>query len=411
MKKKWVDVFLFCLLTVCCKAQTEGYHYYCNIDSVKISGFYNLELSPELNAQIKTDFSDVRIINNLSRWVPHVLKMNGDNKVFAVLVVPTEFEKNTDSRGFTELILKNSAGFIDAFDFTAKSTLASRVAKLSGSDDRQNWFVIRDSVLLEPMVSDSTGETKYHIDFLASNYKFFKLAIDNKGNDPLNIVKATTPISDNRDEVRFTVDNPENAIFQKDSGKISYVRVTQNQNYHIDQLALAVSGAKYYYRKLEIRLPESADHSFSSPGTLLQSFYISNNSSLVLDLPHFNTKLFYLLIYNEDNPPLKVDKVVSRSEIRYITAFLEKGGGYKLIMDNPSAIMPNYDLARLNASIPKNAPMLGSGKIIAFDETEIVSPPVKNNKWLLWVAIAVAIIILLFFTAKMLKEVDKRKSA
>jgi hypothetical protein len=41
-------------------------------------------------------------------------------------------------------------------------------------------------------------------------------------------------------------------------------------------------------------------------------------------------------------------------------------------------------------------------------------PPVvteKNNNWIFWVAIGTALLILLFFTYKMLTEVDKRKNA
>jgi hypothetical protein len=94
-----------------------------------------------------------------------------------------------------------------------------------------------------------------------------------------------------------------------------------------------------------------------------------------------------------------------------VKAYLEKGTGYKLIMDNASAVMPDYDLSKLNSIIPDSVQFLEPGNLTAFEQKEIIVSPKKNNKWMLWTAIAIAIIILFFFTSKMIKEVDKNKSA
>ena len=413
MKKKWVSVFLCCLVAVCGKAQTEGYHYYANIDSVKNSGFYKIDLGPALNAHIKTDFSDVRIVNDAGKWIPHVLDKSLDS--FGYIGTPVnsyvEFERMISSPSTTELILKGNDAFIAAFDINVRNTSASRVAKLSGSDNKQNWFVIIDSLLLVPAAAEKKGEKRFHIDFPACNDKYYKLVIDNKASDPVNFVEITTPIYVKGGEEVLLAENPESALFQKDSDKISYISVSQEGNYHIDRLGIKVSGVKYYYRKLEVYLPPSGNHSFSTPGTLLQSFYISNNSALDFVLPRVNPKVFYLLIYNEDNPPLKIEAIRTKSNTRSVSAYLEKGVSYELIMDNPSASIPDYDLSKLNNIIPDSAQLLNTGKIILFERKESVLSPGKNNKWLLWATIAIAIIILLFFTQKMIKEVDKRKAA
>ena len=409
MKKKWIDLILFCLLSVCSKAQIEGYHYYSNIDSITSSGFYRFALEPKLNAHIKTDFSDIRIVNNAGKWVPHVLSapVDGDKRI--LLSDEILFEKTGNSPTNTELILE-AGGFLDAFDIRVKSTSANRVARLSGSDDRLNWFVILDSFLLTPRAAENKGETTYRVDFLASNYKYYKLVIDNRANDPVNILAITSPVSVAREQVGFAFNNPKGEVVQMDSGRISYIKIVQPENYHIDHLTLTVSGVKYYYRKLEIYLPTSENHSFSDPGALLKSFYISNNSISEFTLPPVNPRVFYVLIHNEDNLPLKVYAIKSGSDTRYLTAYLEKGGEYKLVMDNPAASMPDYDLTRLKYIIPDSTQFLATGNLTAFEQKKSASSPEKNNKWMLWIAIAAAIIILLFFTSKMLKEIDKRKS-
>lgn len=80
-------------------------------------------------------------------------------------------------------------------------------------------------------------------------------------------------------------------------------------------------------------------------------------------------------------------------------------------MDNKAAIIPNYDLTELNTNIPDSIPFLQVGKIMPTKENDAPVTTEKNNTWMLWSAIAAALIILLFFSYKMLTEVDKRKAA
>ena len=59
------------------------------------------------------------------------------------------------------------------------------------------------------------------------------------------------------------------------------------------------------------------------------------------------------------------------------------------------------------ANLP--GPFLSFQKINPFEQKQVVVTPVKNNKWILWGAIIAVLFILLLFTQKMVKEVNKRK--
>ena len=172
---------------------------------------------------------------------------------------------------------------------------------------------------------------------------------------------------------------------------------------------MRIQGSKYFYRNVDLYIPNSGNHSFSNPGQLLESFAISNNSTLQFKVPLSNASIFYLLIHNEDNLPLSVNAIKTSNNYGFVTSYLEKGNHYKLILDNASAIIPNYDLTILNPKITDSIPFLAAGKIIAAEENNIITAPVKNNKWILWTAITAALLILLLFTKKMMLEVNKRK--
>ena len=411
MKKKWINFLLLSLITICCTAQTGGFKFYCKLDSVKTSGFYNIELTPELTAHLKTDHSDLRIVNDSGKWIPHVLHAPAYEKTDIGLIKDLKFTITENSGVNTVLLIESGQKISNNIGLVITNTAAERFCTLSGSNDKMNWFVINDSVLLSPAPAENTTENISRINFPATSYRFYKVIIRNKNKDPFNIkgVVEYAAASNITNTLHKLIQNPVGEIQQKDSGKISYIKVTQQLPYQFDNISLQLSGVKYYNRQVDLYIPYAANHSFSNPGQLLQSFTVSNNNTLQFNVSLTKAAVYYLLINNEDNLPLNVKEVKTAISNHYISAYLENGSNYTLIMDNEAAVKPDYDLAKLNNKIPDSIPYLQFGKIIAFAESISPVTTEKNNNWILWVSIAAALLILLFFTYKMFKEVDKRK--
>jgi len=412
MKKKWFSIFLFSLLSVCCFAQTEGYRFYSKLDSIPRSGFYNIELTPALSAHLKTDHSDLRIINSRGKWVPHILRFPAMEWNIAAVEMDMSFSR-TEKAGSTGLVIENRDSIISNIGLVIRNTAAERFCTLSGSDDRNSWFIINDSILINPIPEEKGAMSKFRIDFPPSSYKFFKVLIHNNNKDPFDIkgvIQHTSaplpPQAENK-----LIQNPAPRIQQKDNGRISYIKISQQEPYHFNGISLKLSGVKYFSRKADLFIPAAEGHSFSNPGRLLQSFTISNNSTLEFLIPRANAGTFYLLVYNEDNLPVTVEEVKTWASYCYITSYLEKGDHYRILMDNPAAIMPNYDLARPDNKILDSIPFLSFGKISAIAENELTESTAGNKKWMIWAAIIVALLVLLYFISKMLKDVDKRKTS
>jgi hypothetical protein len=413
MKKKWINLLLFSLITFYATAQTDGYKFYSLLDSVKTPGFYNIELTPGLNAHLKTDYSDLRIINDAGKWIPHILHVPAKERNVDAVIYDLKFTRRENSKVNTTLDIENGQNIISNIGLVIGNTAAERFCSLSGSYDQKNWFVINDSILINPVPAEKATENIFSINFPNANYKFFKIVIGNKNKDPFDIkgvVQHSGAFSLAYPKFKL-IENPATLVQQKDSAKISYIKITQKQPFHFDNISLQISGVKYFYRNAGLYIPYSEDHSLSNPGQLLQSFTISNNSTLQFQVPLTKASVFYILINNEDNLPVTVKEVNTGFSERFITAYLENRVNYRLIMDNASAVLPDYDLTKLNTKINDSIPFLLFGKIIPTKENILAITPPENNKWILWVSIAAALIILLFFTTKMLREVDKRKKA
>lgn len=413
MKKKSISLFLFTVICICCNAQTAGYKFYSKLDSVQISGFYNIELTPEINAHVKTNFSDVRIINAAEKWVPHLLHIPASEKSDGIVLIDLKYSIVENSNNATVVIIESSQNKSANIGLRITNTAAERFCTLNGSDDNKNWFVINDSILLNPVPDEKEISTVFKINYPTNSFKFLKLVIHNKNNNPFDIKGVVTylNVAEINNPLNKIIANPAAVIQQKDSAKISYITIKQQLPYQFDYISLQLSAVKYFHRTVEVYIPFDKNHSYSNPGQLIQSFIISNNSSLQFKVPLTKAAVFYLLINNEDNLPLTVTEVKTSFNNKYITTYLENAGNYKLIVDNKNAMLPNYDLSNLTAKMPDSILILQSGKLLAINENKPSNTSIKNYNWILWPSIITALLILLFFTFKMMKEVDKNKTA
>lgn len=405
-------------IAICCKAQTEGFAYKASLDSVKEAGFYNIEMLPAINLHCKTDYSDIRIANGQGKWVPHLLRIPANEGTSHAVLMEMPFVSKTVSETAVTCVVKNSEPQISNIEILMKNTTAQRVCSISGSMDGKEWFIINDSIMLQEVAVTEGDKTACRLSFPPSAYSYFKIAINSKRTDPVNVLLVSAEVFPavgvkNKALLERIVDNPNCTLVQKDSAKASYIQVTQPDAYPFEWVALQVSGVKYFNRKADIYIPDGNEHSFGKPGRLLQSLTISNNSTLQFYLPQVKAKVFYIVVYNDDNLPLQMVSVKTALRYRVLSTYLEKGERYQLLMGNPKAAAPVYDLVQLNGKLPKlDIPILSIIGTInpTGAATELPVTATKgNNRYLMWGSIGLALLALLYFTAKLLKEVNKQK--
>ncbi|MBC7866804.1 MAG: hypothetical protein H7X88_04650 [Gloeobacteraceae cyanobacterium ES-bin-316] len=413
MKKKRISTLLLCLLAgLFSFAQTEGYKYKTNIDSIKEAGFYNIVLGPEINARLKTDYSDLRIINSTGKWVPHLVRLPANEQTNQGVRWDLSILKKESTAAFTEIVIASPKKEIDNLTFRLTNTDVERYCTLTGSDDSTNWFIINDSITIKPFHSEEKNISTFTLQFPPNVYKFYKAFINNKGRAPYNILRVSNSSSAGNfigdPSLVVPLQNPAAAITQKDSAKLSYILIKQKASYHVNKIELKLSGVKYFSRRIDLHIPQSRTHNFTNPGLLIKSFTVSNNSTLQFSVPVFKDSIFYLIIYNEDNLPLQMDAVNTYAGLYVATVYLEKEKNYSLLLGNENAAAPNYDLQELNLKID-SLPTAYTGKLETLKSNDgAASNSWMNNKWLVWITIAAGGILLTFFTYKLVKDINKK---
>ncbi len=412
MKRKLFNIFIYCAISICSNAQIDGYKFYASIDSIATSGFYNILLSPEINAHLKTDYSDVRIVNGAGKWVPHALHVPAYEMTRYSANWDLKYSVLENNKVNSIFVINGKNAKLNNVKLSIRNSTAARYCSLSGSDDNVHWSAINDSILINPIPSDTKSVNTFNIDFPLSNYNFYRIIIFNSNKDPYDVNAITT--SEMIEEpgvfkINILVNSP-TVILQKDSNKISYIKIMQQHPYHFDGFNIKVSGVKYYSRNADIFIPTNANHSFSNPGKLLQSFTISNNSNLNFHLPLkiINDSIFYILVHNDDNLPLQINEVNTTLNEHILKTYLEAGNAYRLIMGNKKAVEPIYDFTKLNFSFRDTATFLSIKNISAFPQEEMKKNK-NNNKWILWTALIAGLIILLLLTKQMIKELNKKQ--
>lgn len=416
--KSLITAFMGCLCLVTANAQ--HFKYTAALDTVSKTGFYQVSITPELSAHVKTDFSDLRIADEKGAWVPHIIKTALPRFSQSALKEFPIISNQLNDSGKTILVLENKgmglrAGNKELLDISEivlyiKNTAVSRYAVLSGSNDQKNWFIINENILLARNYESDSSYFISSVKFNNADYKFFKLVIDNEKSDPLNILKAGTYFNITFQSVISSITNPAAVLTQKDSSDgRSYIKVQQTAAFHADEILVDAAGAKFFKRNAALFLPQN------DSSTVLRynpefSFVIASGSSSLFSIKKIKAAVFWLVIENNDNPPLQIKAVGTRQTITNAVAWLEEGKKYFLLADDAMAQQPDYDIASFKDSIPANIPVINIGPFTKIETPVITEQKNTDNKWWLWPAIIGAISILGFLSWKLLADMKKTEA-
>ena len=396
---KLFSVIIFIFLAFNSTAQ-NNFKYSAELDTINASGFYQILLLPEVVSKLQPNFADIRIINTERKQIPYLLQT--DKPVFRrdyfteMPIISTK--KEADKQ--THVVIENKAGrAINELILIIKNADASRSITLSGSDDKKQWYVIKENIFLNNLFTTTDDRFVQVLSFPSSKYVFFKIIIHGENVLPVNIISAGV-YGQNLINGKFIL-VPAPAISQKDSSDgFSYVTLQFNDTYAVDRLELQVNGSKFFKRRIQIyNKDEVLDGS--------KDAFVASSEPAVFLMSLKAGKLL-LKIQNGDNPPLKITAASAFQLNRYLLAWLEKNIDYKIVFSDSLATLPHYDLEFFKDSIRSMVPLTYASiqkNNIDQKQNNIAS---DNKKWM-WLIIIVVLIGLLFFTYRITKEINNKQ--
>jgi hypothetical protein len=403
--------WLICLVWSSALSAQE-FNFETKIEVPKSSGFHKIMLSPELLGQAQLDLSDLRIYDENSVEQPYFVQRESQNFIKSSFREYEIISRQSKGDTLSYLIFINEKrDAIDNVSFLVINTDVQKRAKLSGSNDQKSWFAIKDNYLLHSMSrADKTTELKM-LNFPLSDYLYFKLEIEDNATDPINILKVgyydqqkTAGASTSFD---FPIKN------QKDSAKISTIVLELPELMYMENLQFELSGADYYARQARVLVREESKNAKNESvfyNRQIASLNFNSNRINQTAIDDLVTKQLIIEIENNDNRPLKLEKVTASFLNRYVIAELESGHSYVMKFGDTKLVAPKYDIANFEHQIPTDIPVLRLAEIQSLQKvaTPEASKSIFENVYLIWIVIGIVGSGLAFISFRMIKELGSR---
>lgn len=382
---------------------SQNFSHEAKLPDVKENGFYNILLIPEVTQHLKYDLSDVRIYDHEQKEIPYILKSenSSSSNVFNEYSI---LENKSTPKCCTQLILHNTnKSNIDNISLIIKNSDVRKKARLSGSDDNINWYIIKDDYSLESIYNDkATSEVKI-LNFPLSDYSYYKLDIDDSLNAPIKILKAGYYDSQFEDAKYLTLAFP--SITQKDSSdKKSYIKFSFGAAQFISKIKIEVNRPEYFLREATVcKLIKDKTKSYFE--TIARVELRSNHENTIM-LDYLKADELYLIVDNKDNQPLAVKSITGYQLIHYLTAQLDKNNHYVLRFGNSTLNYPQYDLEFFKDSIHASKMIVTPEKTVSLAQKETIKKDdfFSTNLWI-WVAIILVVALLGYMSFKMIREI------
>lgn len=387
-------------------AEAQSYVSERKLDTVTADGFYRINLSPEVIPATNAALSNVRITDAQDREVPYIIRQESPRRYSSVFR-PYRISRYEKKDGCcSTLVLENPNGHpINNIHLSIRNADVTKPMTLTGSDDGENWFAVKERSMLSTSVNEQNTATIRLIDFPLTNYAFYKIDIGDSTSAPLNILAAGY-FEVNAEEAKYV---PVPVTWQQsDSATLrrSYVELQFDNTQVVDRVVFTMKGSPYFLRKGWL-LQKSTGNGRAKPYyQRIASFTVSSRQPAVIELPGIRCNTLVLEIDNADNPVLQTAEVRVDQLNRYLVAWLKGGEKYALKFGAVDLRAPDYDLENFRDSIPAQLSILKAGPTQSITrQLSSETTTIFTNRAIIWIALVVVIGVLGFMAMRMVREI------
>lgn len=410
-----LKIIFFIILTTTGSIYGQEFTAEAKLQSVEADGFYRIDVTPAMSAYTNAAFSNIRIYNQQKTEVPYLFQEEAI-QYYSTQFKPYEIvEKKQVKNCCTLLTLKNLVSLpINNISLSIKNAEVSKQATLMGSDDRQNWFALKQHFLLHTINNPDNTMVVKIVDFPLSNYTFYKLEIDDSSSAPLNILSAGYYEQQTEEGKYTTIDDLKIKATDSMQRKQTFIRISLDTIMTIDRVKIAMTGQPYFLRRASLYSLQYSTNRKGEQGSFFQWEYdmeLSSKQTTILNVNELRSKELLVIIDNEDNPPLKLESALLLQRSRYLVAWLKKGEKYVLKTGAASMSLPSYDLANFQENIPKQLTQVQLGEFTVFAKQGAkTSTTIFTNRMIIWVAIIFVVALLGFMSVKLIRETNASKT-
>jgi len=407
-------IVLFILLPSLVHAQ--NFKWKSSITGIKSDGFHKIQLLPEIVSRLTNDLGDLRIIDGSGRETPYITEQEIPyiEKDYFTEYKIIEKKEQAFWPYYTRIVIHNPRkSEIANINLIIRNSDVTKRLKLSGSDDKTKWYVIKDNYLFHAMYSDNETSVIKIIDFPLSNYEYYEILIDDWKSNPISILKAgyfNTAIEKGKYSEN---EKPQISKFENSDLKETLIKLKFTFPQLINKLSLKVIGPEFYYRNATIQIKDSmpgARNKYEPYFKTIDNIIICSSSSNTFYFDNVKTNELYIRIINHNDQSLDISDISAFQLNHYLIGKFKSSDSYSLEFGNQDIHAPVYDLKYFSKEIPVNIPVISSGPVVSFGKEKPTNQTgFQLNKKFIWVFIGLVLILLIYMVSKMLGEMQKHK--
>jgi hypothetical protein len=316
---------------------------------IPAAGLVRVNLPAATLDAAQSGLEDLRIVDSKGDQVPYLIERLLPDPESTIR--PREF-RSTIENGATHLILKTGTSTpIIGVSVETPATRFMKAADVEGSNDGKTWTKLAggDSLFQLP-----NGATKLRVSVPEGAWQFLRLTVDDLGSPP----------------VPFTGAQLRKAATTAPAEAIAVTIKSRNESPGTTRLALDLGAANLTLGSLRI---ESNEPVFTRPVTLavpeldndgirerniadavIYRVNVNGKNEARLEIPlesQIQTRELFVLIRNEDSPPLSIDTVRADRRLVRLSFFANQPGQYSLLSGNTQSAAPRYDLSALSGKL------------------------------------------------------------
>ncbi len=384
------------------------------ISNVNKNGLHTIVLPTQIRSISKEDLADFRILDSKGNEVPYFYNSANEATTTSNYAEYKIISENSIPKKTTTIVFENSEKSISSVLLSIANYDGEKTYNLSGSNDQKQWYGLsNNNVLYDLSAPEELNVTKM-ISFPLTNYKYFKIELDDKKSLPISIQRIGNDSSQTKFNDLLPVNYASKEIKDFKAEKKTKIHIQFDSSQFLNQVRFEIAEPKLFKRNVRLFKLETrkVKHKFETFEQEITAFELNSDSKNAFNLFNIYEKDFYIEIENQDNQPLKISNVSFFQVPISVIADLKTSEKYTLKTGNPNAIAPNYDIENFKNSITAELPEAKISEIVIpkLSQKNVQEKQFWEQPWFMWVCICVGGIAVLYFSLSLLKDINKPNS-
>lgn len=401
--------FLITLLIVC---KTYSQTHKGAVSAIEEDGLHKIMLSSNVRAASTNNFNFLRIKNKNNDEVPYVL-LSATDKTFSEFSPVEIASKKSIKDSVTSILIENKKGKQqDNITLKIANTKIIKSYTVYGSDNNKDWFGLIANKRLSYINKTNTTVLEKTIYFPLNDYKFLRIDFNDKYSLPINILEAGVYKSKFFTQEAVEVSDFTEEIKTIKEKKITQLKFTAKDAHKIDVISFDIA-TDFFLRKVKVIVTRTRNikKRVETYDQVLDYFELNSKNRNTFNFSNLNVNEFRIEIDNQDNPPLKIEKVQFFQKPVHLIANLKAQEAYEVVVDT-NLVKPSYDLGNFISNTTENikkAFITKFTKLDAKNENATEEKMFWETKTFMWACIVLGGFFVVYFALGLLKDIDSEK--